>query len=873
MSNKVANRVKRVWAFFCLLKKRKLVWLLPFLIATGVLVKQNITLVNASYGSANTHLNKTNYPLGKNVVSQDEGQNISQYLASNTTVVKKRLLLDNGRNKARSTYRTPERGTNGHVNSKSTANDDAQDSSKGISDETGHQESGTVYHLVPTVGDICVSPVEIMPLGDSITKGSGSPSTTGYRQPLYLWLTDAGYDVDFVGRLKHGLSASPSFDVDHEGHSGIRDDEVASNVFSWLQTNPADIVLLHIGTNDMDPDTLDTGTEDVEAILDEIDSYSPDITVVLALIINRDIYSPETHQFNIDITAMAEARMANGDKIIMVDQESALTYPDDLSDDVHPNVTGYEKMADVWFEALDTLLSSCFTPTPPLITSTPVTQTVVGQVYSYNVNATGYPAPTYTLTTSPSGMSINATTGVIAWTPTDAGDFHVTVEASNDLGIDSQNFNVIVSLVPTIVSTPVTAGIVGQTYSYDVDATGSPAPVYSLATAPSGMSINATTGVISWTPTAAGTFHVTVEASNDAGSGSQSFAITVSQAPLITSTPVTAAVVGQLYSYDVNATGSPAPVYSLATAPSGMSINATTGVIAWTPTDAGDFHVTVEASNDAGIDSQDFNIIVSLAPTITSTPVTAGIVGQPYSYDVNATGSPTLVYSLVTAPSGMSINATTGVISWTPVTNGDFDVTVEASNDVGSDSQSFTISVSQVPVITSMPVTAGIVGQPYSYDVDATGSPAPVYSLVTAPSGMSINATTGVISWTPTAAGSFNVAVQAINLADTDNQSFTISVSQVPVITSTPVSSATLGQVYSYNVNATGSPAPTYTLLTAPLGMTINATTGVISWTPTAAGSFDVAVQASNVVGSDTQSFTIEVPSKFFTYLPVILKP
>jgi hypothetical protein len=138
---------------------------------------------------------------------------------------------------------------------------------------------------------------------------------------------------------------------------------------------------------------------------------------------------------------------------------------------------------------------------------------------------------------------------------------------------------------------------------------------------------------------------------------------------------------------------------------------------------------------------------------------------------------------------------------------------------------------------------------------------------------MSINATTGVISWTPTAAGSFNVAVQAMNLADTDNQSFTISVSQVPVITSTPLSSATLGQVYSYNVNATGSPAPTYTLLTAPLGMTINATTGVIAWTPTAAGSFDVAVQASNVAGSDTQSFTIEVPVQFFTYLPVIWKP
>ncbi|MDH4232603.1 MAG: putative Ig domain-containing protein, partial [Nitrospirota bacterium] len=81
-----------------------------------------------------------------------------------------------------------------------------------------------------------------------------------------------------------------------------------------------------------------------------------------------------------------------------------------------------------------------------------------------------------------------------------------------------------------------------------------------------------------------------------------------------------------------------------------------------------------------------------------------------------------------------------------------------------------------------------------------------------------------------------------------------------PVIISTPVTAATTGQAYAYDVNATGNPAPTYSLTTSPAGMTINTSTGVISWTPSAAGNFDVTVQAANGISPDaTQSFTIAV--------------
>lgn len=82
-------------------------------------------------------------------------------------------------------------------------------------------------------------------------------------------------------------------------------------------------------------------------------------------------------------------------------------------------------------------------------------------------------------------------------------------------------------------------------------------------------------------------------------------------------------------------------------------------------------------------------------PVIVSEPITYGVAGQNYVYDVNATGKPQPAYALVSAPQGMSINATTGLISWTPQGAGTFDVQVKASNSQGEDEQSFRVTVKQ----------------------------------------------------------------------------------------------------------------------------------------------------------------------------------
>jgi hypothetical protein len=213
------------------------------------------------------------------------------------------------------------------------------------------------------------SQIRIMPLGNSITRGfSGSTYHIGYRRALYQALVGAGHSVKFVGSQTDGYLTD--FDRNHEGHDGWRADEILNgrpgegNISSWLTNNPADIILLHIGTNDISQDQdVSSTVSEVNDILDRIDAKSTATVVFLARIINRndDAYHAYriqwTTYYNSLLKSLADTRNANGDEIIVVDQEAALNYPGDLADRVHPNDAGYATMAQCWFTALSDYLT------------------------------------------------------------------------------------------------------------------------------------------------------------------------------------------------------------------------------------------------------------------------------------------------------------------------------------------------------------------------------------------------------------------------------------------------------------------------------------------------------------------------------------
>jgi len=196
--------------------------------------------------------------------------------------------------------------------------------------------------------------ITIMPLGDSITRGSHSTYVNGYRGDLKDLLVSSGYDINFVGSLQDGNFV----DKQHEGWSGYTVKQIRDNVFNYLTNHPAQIILLHIGTNSITNDPSYTTPAEVASLLDEIDRYSETTIVILSEIINRQGYAcPQpstTTAFNNNVRAMAQNRIndpVQPDRIVIVDMEcsAGLNYNTDIADTVHPNDNGYEKMAAKWF--------------------------------------------------------------------------------------------------------------------------------------------------------------------------------------------------------------------------------------------------------------------------------------------------------------------------------------------------------------------------------------------------------------------------------------------------------------------------------------------------------------------------------------------
>jgi lysophospholipase L1-like esterase len=241
--------------------------------------------------------------------------------------------------------------------------------------------------------------VRVMPCGDSITRGAwGATDDAGYRRSLFLQLTAAGHTIEFVGTQATGVPVD--FDRNHEGYDGWRADQIRDNIYNWLTLNPAEIVLLHIGTNDISGGNQNA--QEVADILNNIDRWEADnaapITVVLARIIQRiDSLNPQTIAFNDAVEAMALARIAGGDDIILVDQENALTYPGDMADSVHPNDAGYGKMADTWFATLNAILPVSGVSTVSNVTlaaSSPGQLTTDDLTCTYNLNGDAVTAAT-----------------------------------------------------------------------------------------------------------------------------------------------------------------------------------------------------------------------------------------------------------------------------------------------------------------------------------------------------------------------------------------------------------------------------------------------------------------------------------------------
>jgi|GEM_PF-2323380 len=171
----------------------------------------------------------------------------------------------------------------------------------------------------------------------------------------------------------------------------------------------------------------------------------------------------------------------------------------------------------------------------PHVTSAATGTATSGTSYNYSITATNSPTG-YNAVGLPTGLSVNTATGLISGTPSVSGTFNVTLFASNAKGAGSQNLALLVNPPPPVITSALQASAqVGVAFSYGI--TGSDNPTSFNATGlPGGLSVNKDTGIITGTPSATGTYSVSISATNVTGIGSAVLTLAVSPAP-VTATP------------------------------------------------------------------------------------------------------------------------------------------------------------------------------------------------------------------------------------------------------------------------------------------------------------------------------------------------
>ncbi|MFJ4682482.1 GDSL-type esterase/lipase family protein [Streptomyces sp. NPDC088789] len=189
----------------------------------------------------------------------------------------------------------------------------------------------------------------VMPLGDSITQGVGSSTGNGYRAELRNHLQNRATTLDFVGSLQHGTTTDP----EHEGHSGFLIEGIAANVESWLYQAKPNVVTLHLGSNDINRDHQSaTAPARLGALMDQILAAAPDVTLLVASLVpnTRPGAQARVDAFNAQVPGLVQERRNKGFKVAHVNFSTVKG--GDLPDGLHPNNSGYRKMARAFFNGL-----------------------------------------------------------------------------------------------------------------------------------------------------------------------------------------------------------------------------------------------------------------------------------------------------------------------------------------------------------------------------------------------------------------------------------------------------------------------------------------------------------------------------------------
>ena len=526
-------------------------------------------------------------------------------------------------------------------------------------------------------------------------------------------------------------------------------------------------------------------------------------------------------------------------------------------------------------------------PQPALTCNLGAAPIVTGTAYNFPCPATGGVGPyTYSISSGalPTGLSLNTSTGAITGTPTAIGPFTFTVKAvDSDTPPQSAIFTGSITVAtPLVVTSSLFGGVFGTAYSATL-ASGGTSPyncTLTTGTLPTGLSLNASTCVLSGTPTLGAVFAFTIgitDAGTPPQTGSPTYSVTITYPPLsITTTALPLGVQNQTYTTTnfAGSGGSNSYSWSATGLPTGLTLSPA-GVLSGAPTIIGTFanvNVTMTDSVSAATVSKTYSLTVYPPLLILTSVLPQGQAGQTYNpVTLQATGgSTTYVWSATSLPTGFVIT-TAGVISGPPIGANTYNVTVTVTDptakQVASKLYSFVIVSQAQPPPPAPPLQiSGIgdlggvaLGHSVSGSFTASGGKQPyTFSATGLPASVTINSTSGAVSGTPTSPGTYSFVVTVTDSVGAGSSlpgTFTVL-----GISTTALPSATTGQGYSQPITALGGTgAYIFSATALPPGLALSAS-GTVSGKPTLAGSYSIAVTVTDTKSlSASANVTLQV--------------